>query len=356
MQIGRDPAIPVARSARDTRSKSRLAIGLLGAALVATLLLAGMTLALAPRPVPPPMPTQATNFWLTDAGIKQATAFRGTSRLPAAEAWVRQVAANPVALANVPQYGVPLTTAEIELITSRAKSLTDVRRVMDRFAAEHPDAWAGDYVDGGVLTAVLVDPTGSLRDELLGAIATNAPFSVKTARWTLAELTTLKERVLHDFWLSSRYHLLDLGVNVEANLVELQVSSADESAPARILEHFGAGDQLKVTIDGTGVAELPMGRINGIALDAAGRPVAGLAVELESDVPGVNPTSDVGYETASDGTFMIPDVPATGYTVRLYHQVDRDGKPLPHADWIQAGSKRLEVKPGEVSDARIIVS
>ena len=309
-----------------------------------------------PEPSTTPAPTEAANPWLTDAGIERATQFRQDAHLEASRTWVMHVAVDPDALANLPRYGVPLTSAEITVLSQRAKSIAEVRRVVDAFAAEHPEGWGGDFTSGSQLVAVLVDSTGELANELGSKIAPGAPLRIKLGTWTLAELTALKERVLHDFWMNSRFKLVDLGVNVDRNLVEFQVSSADPSVPAEIAAHFGVGEQLDVTIDGTGVDALPTGTIRGQAHYANGAPATGLAVELSGDIPGAGSTGDVGIQTGDDGSFVIPDVAATGYVVRFLSQVDRQGQPLEAPNWIPVGSKRAEVKPGETTDVLIVVA
>lgn len=358
---GRELGLPAAKPRRRGARSSTLVVVAL-AVVLGTVALAAIGAAWANHPrdeVGPsitPAPTEATSYWLTDAGIDRATEFRQGARLASSRSWVEHVAVDPDALANLPRYGVPLTSAEVTVLSQRAKSIAEVRHVVDAFAAEHPEAWGGDYTMGSQLVAVLVDPTGELAAELGSKIAPGAPLGIKPGTWTLAELTALKERVLHDFWVRTRYQLVDLGVNIDRNLVEFEVSSADPSVPAEIAAHFGVGAQLAVTIDGTGVEALPTGTIQGQARYANGAPAAGLAVELSGDIPGAGSTGDVGIQTGDDGSFVIADVAATGYVVRFLSQADRRGQPLEFSDWILVGSKRVEVEPGETTDVQIIVS
>jgi hypothetical protein len=336
-----------------------IAVALSGVAIVAVATIGLGWANLQPSETGPsstPTPTKAANYWLSDAGIDRATKFREQARLEASRSWVEHVALDPDALANLRRYGVPLTSAEINILSQRAKSIADVRRVTDAFAAGHPEAWAGDYTAGGQLVVVLVDPTGTLSDELGAQIDPGAPFRIRTGRWTLAELTALKERIKGDFWLRNRYELIDLGVNVARNVVELEVSSADPSAPAEIAANFDVGEQLVVTIDGTGVLALPTGTIRGQVQYADGTPATGLVVELKGDIPGAGSTGDVGNGTGDDGIFVFRDVAATGYEVRLFSPYDRQGEWLEYPDWIPVGSKRVEVLPGETTDVVIVVT
>ena len=301
-------------------------------------------------------PTEAVSYWLSDTGVERATDFREKAQLEASRSWVEHVAVDPDALANLPQYGVPLTSAEIAVLAGRAKSISEVRRVTDRFATEHPEAWGGDYTSGGQLVVVLVDPTGELSSELGAKVAPGAPFRIQQGAYTLAELTELKERISSDYWLSTHYKLTELGVTPARNLVELQVSSDDPSVPAEIVAHYDVGDRLAVTIDGTGVLEMPKGRLRGQALYPNGVPAAHLVILLEGDVAGAGSTGDRAIETDVDGSFEFRDIAATGYLVRFMNQFDRNGEYVTAQFWTELGSKRVEVKPGETTDVQVVVA
>jgi hypothetical protein len=69
---------------------------------------------------------------------------------------------------------------------------------------------------------------------------------------TSVTLTRVSVRVSDDPWLQSHDHLLSAGADVEHNTVALEVSGTDPTVPTTIAQHFNLGDQLTVTIDGTG--------------------------------------------------------------------------------------------------------
>lgn len=193
-----------------------------------------------------PPPTVQTNPWLSTDGIARAVTFRKSFGLRADDAWIRLVATNPSALANVATYSIPILDSEVVHIADRETVLAD----LERFRMAHIDSWGGYYFAGNLVVVLLIDPTGSVERELRSAVP--PPLLVRTARWSFQELTDVSIRISDDPWLQAKYHLLSAGADVEHNTVALEVSSADQAAPAEITRHFNLGDQLTVTIDGAG--------------------------------------------------------------------------------------------------------
>ena len=187
-----------------------------------------------------------TNPWLSSDGIARAATFRKAFGLRADDAWLRLVAMNPAALANVTTYSIPILDSEVAHITDRETVLA----ALERFRIAHVDSWGGYYFAGHLVVVLLIDPTGAVERGLRSAVP--PPLLVRAARWSLQELTDLSIRISDDPWLQANYHLLSAGADVEHNTVTLEVSSADQAAPADIARHFNLGDQLTVTIDGTG--------------------------------------------------------------------------------------------------------
>jgi len=193
-----------------------------------------------------PPPRDPTNPWLSSDGIARAVAFRKSFGLRADDAWIRLVATNPRALANVTTYSIPILAAEVAHIADREMVLAD----LEQFRMGHVASWGGYYFGGNLVVVMLIDPTGTVEQELREAVP--PPLLVKAARWSFQELTDLSIRISDDPWLQAHYHLLSAGADVEHNTVALEVSSADPAAPAEIARYFNLGDELTVTIDGTG--------------------------------------------------------------------------------------------------------
>jgi hypothetical protein len=101
-----------------------------------------------------------------------------------------------------------------------------------------------------------------------------------------------------------------IGVGTLENAVMMDVSSAEPTAVQQIQDHYGLGDKLVVTSDGTGVVFIPNGTIKGKIRTAAGtipRSVDDLSLDYDYDpaVPG-SCGEGVGYGFKSDGTFEYP--------------------------------------------------
>lgn len=265
-------------------------------------------------PTATPTAIALTNPWLAPAELARAEAFRKSYGLASSDSWVRLVASDPQSLLNVGKYSIPMTDAEVAVLRTRIADRQTVLDHLEEFGRDHAAEWAGYYLDNNVIVALLIDPTGAVEREL--RTAAPAPFQVKPARWSLEELTALSNQVSDDHWLPANYHIMSAGVDVEHNNVALEVSSADPAAPAKIVAHFKADDDLVVSIDHTGAAVLPKGAMTGRAVDVSGKPAAGLGVELVPDIPGVD-TGEIGRATDADGAFELGDIAATGYLIRL---------------------------------------
>jgi hypothetical protein len=298
------------------------------------------------------MASAATNSWQTPDGIARAVAFRKSFGLRGDDAWVRSVASDPRALANVTKFSIPMTDAEVADFRTRLADRSAVLADLEQFRAAHVETWGGYYFDADLLVVSLIDPTGTVEQELRKAVP--PPLRVAQARWSRQELDALALRVSNDPWLPARYHLLSVGADVEHNAVAIEVSSANPNAPAEIARHFNLGDELIVTIDGTGVAALPKGAITGKAVDIHGKPAAGLDIELVPDIPGAD-TGEIGRGTAADGSFEIGNIPAIGYEIRLVVGPDTVGHPSA-SQGIQVGEAIVEVKADKTADVTITVT
>jgi hypothetical protein len=164
----------------------------------------------------------------------------------------------------------------------------------------------------------------------------------------------LSDRIAQDGWLRGEgFYLLDLGPDIRENVEQLHVSSAEPGAAGRIARHYGAGDMLIVTSDGTGVTSLPTGGLAGVVLDRFGRPVPELDVEIVGDIPGSGSRGDRGVETDSRGEFVMNDITATGYEVRLLDPTAADGARLEGADRIHVRTFRVTIEPGSMTFVQV---
>jgi hypothetical protein len=201
-----------------------------------------------------PPASDSTNPWLSGAQLDRAVALRKSLGLRTDDAWLRFVATSTQAIANAARYSIPITDGEIAAITNREAILAD----LEQFRTSHLETWAGYYFDGDTVVVLLIDPTGVVAQQLRAAVP--GPLAVKPARWSLQHLNDLATRIADDPWLQARYQLLSAGADVEHNSVAIEVSTKDQTAPATIAAHYNLGEELVVTIDGTGPqSEAPNG-------------------------------------------------------------------------------------------------
>jgi hypothetical protein len=322
-----------------------LALGAAGVAVIATLPKLG-------SPAAPVTPSASSNPWLAPSGVARAQGLRASFGLRYEDSWVRFVATDPQSLANVGKYSIPMTDAEVADLGARLADQQTVLGDLEQFANAHSGAWGGDYLNGDQIVVLLLDPTGAVEKELRTVVP--AQFMVKQARNRLAELNDVSTRVSADPWLLSHYHTISAGVDVEHNTVALEVSSADQSVPATIADHFKLGDKLSISIDGSGAALLPKGNVIGRAVDASGKAAAGLDIQLVPDIPGVD-TGEVGRQTSADGSFEIVGIAATGYQIRLVVGPATTGHPEASQKTL-VGAARVKVTANKTTSVTIVVT
>jgi hypothetical protein len=284
-----------------------------------------------------------------------AVAVRESFGLPADEDWVKAVAAMPDAVANVPAFSVPMTDNEVALLTHRAQTTEAVSTDVQRFVRDHPEQWAGLYVDGGYVVAQFAGLTADLERRLRASVSPDAPLVVQSVPWTTEELDALRDRIRNDEWLAARYDLLDLGVDVRRNEVQLRVAAAKDEAIADIARHYGDSGMLVVTIDGVGATEAPRGSLLGHIVDANGASLSGLEVDLAPVEGNANPTHDVGIETNAQGRFHVGDIAAAEYVVRVSDATAPDGTHLEGPDRLLLVETRVTVEAGPISEVTIQV-
>lgn len=302
-------------------------------------------------------PIGSRTGYIAEHEIAKAVAFRQSVGLRHDRAWVETVAAGPEAEQGVRAFGVPLTTVEVLELRRRARTADAVTSVIQSYARSRSDTWAGLHVEDGLVVGRFTDDIEAHQAALRVLLAPNARWALERARWTLAEMQELRDRIAHDGWLRTEgYDLVDLGADIRANVVQLHVSSARPDAAERIALHYGAGDILVVTSDGTGVASLPTGDLGGIVVDVLGRPVDGLDVEVVGDIPGSGPAGDRGIQTDQDGEFRIYGITATGYELRLLDPTTPNGAFLEGAERILVRSLRVEVVAGAVTFVQVTVA
>jgi len=253
---------------------------------------------------------------LTADAVADAIAFRKAFVLRADEAWVRHVAADPRASTS---YGVPLMLDEEAVVAAKTSTPDGVRAAITTYAQSQPD-YAGirkDYLRGGMPVVYFAGRLDEHRADLTKLLPVGTTFDVVLVKFSWDELHALQDRIVHDSaWMTSiAAYLEGVGIDPERNLVKVEISSANAKAATEIADHYNAQDRIYVVSDGLGTHLLPTGTLVVRAVDARGRPLAGLIVLLEGDVSGSG-IGDVGLGTGRDGEWR-GDVISIGYTVKL---------------------------------------
>jgi hypothetical protein len=132
-----------------------------------------------------------------DPRLAAAVAFREKIGLRSDLAWVRLVADDPAAQAGIPSVGVPLMPDELAALEQRASTAKAVALVVEDYIADHPEQYAGHYIDpaSGVVTAMFTEAIPAHEAALLARVRPGAPLRVRLARWTMAELGAVQARI-----------------------------------------------------------------------------------------------------------------------------------------------------------------
>ena len=276
-----------------------------------------------------PAPSPSANPWLSDARINEAIRFREGVGLRSDPAWVRSVAERPDA---VFEFGIPMTPDELAEFQLRNANADAVIETVKAYGTDHPDAWAGAYIDSDRnVVAMFTRDLDAHAVALRSRVGAGAPLIVRQVDWTDAELQAVFRRIRDDvhqrtWFLVHDIYPLGVGVDTVANQVSVEVSSARSDLDALLEARYDAVGMLAIDSDGTGARLMPTGTLAGRVIDATGTPVAFVDLELTSDVAGAGSLSDVGLRTDAKGRFEIPDVTAVTYYVLVYTYDEVSGK------------------------------
>jgi hypothetical protein len=269
-----------------------------------------------------PAPTLAAVATPSPAEL-EAIRFRTSVGLRADLDYIRAVAADPSASST--KYSVPLLPAEIVELDSRVANADAIRDAIKEYADLHPSEFGGLYLDqqnGGAVTTLW---TGHLADHVAAVmrrIKPGARVAFRLVTYPLRDLQSLQDRISGDWDWMRAFTIAPAGlwVDVIANRVEVDVSSANPDAAALILAHYAVpAGMLSVESDGTGAALIPRGEVHGRVLDSLAKPPGDataqrLNLAWASDGPGTCGGGDIGYGVSGDGSFGLP-CQAGGHTI-----------------------------------------
>jgi hypothetical protein len=245
-----------------------------------------------------------------DLATAAAVQFRTSFGLRADLEFIRAVAKNPAA-SN--EFGVPLLPAEVAEINRRGANADRVGPIVRAYAAEHPAAFGGMWIDqehGGLVTVAFTEDADLHGRELATRLAGVGVVAIRSARYSERELRALQDRVVaEDAWFKTiPAQLRGVGLDVTKNAVEIDISTANLRITELIVARFGIpADAIVVNSDGTGVALEPWGTIRGKIVDVPPKVFPELTLQYTSDRAGAEcGMGDVGIGPKADGTFELP--------------------------------------------------
>lgn len=257
------------------------------------------------RPPAEPLPADVDDA--TRTAIKMRTEYGLRRDI----AWVRQVAANPRASTA---FGFPLLPQEEQSLFARNELPTPVQAVLADYG--HGDQFGGLYIDnalGGVVVVLWTGDVAAHEAAIRPRLPECHPVVFLQVRWSEAELRRWQDRISADWnWMATIPAApRGVGADIMANVVTVDVSSANPNAAAIIVGHYGApAGMIRVQSDGTGAALLPWGTVKGRVLLADGRRPGPndlmVSYGSENDPPGSCGGGDVGYGVPADGAFEYP--------------------------------------------------
>jgi hypothetical protein len=263
-----------------------------------------------PKAAPTPIP-EASLPATADPETREAVRLRTEYGLRRDLAWVQRVANDPTAVMD---FGVPMLPSETASLFARNELADPVRAAVDKYG--HPDELGGLYIDNAQSGVVVVlwttDPAiheAAIRPQLPAC----HPVQFRQVRWSEQELRTWQDRISADIdWIAGIPAAPQgIGVDVVENVVDVDVSSADEDVADKIVAHYDApSGMIRVRSDGTGAVLLPSGTVVGRILLANGRPPGLNDLMLDAGSPGDPPGwcggGDVGFGVPENGRIEYP--------------------------------------------------
>ena len=249
-----------------------------------------------------------------DPDIAQAVSFRELFDLRSDVPFVIASFSDP--MASNTDFGVPLYPVEATKLFAEQAEHDEMIPIVVGYASAFPDESGGVYIDRdehpGMITSLWTDHLTE-HAAALATLLNGRAHLVRQVRYSEAELRALSETFWADVdWMEAiPARMQSLGFGILENAITMDVSSAEPSAVQQIADHYGLGDKLIVTSDGTGVVFIPSGTIKGKIRTADGRVPRSvqdlnLGYQYDPNIPGECGSGDIGYPIEADGTFELP--------------------------------------------------
>jgi hypothetical protein len=195
-------------------------------------------------------PSQSDPLGEVDSDLRTAIELREDLGLRSDEAWVRQVAANPDADSDL--IGIPLTPAESRELEERFARSEDAAAMAGAYGREHPDTFAGLYVDQEHAGRIVVRFTAdherhqAALDALWGEPGV---IVVEAAHFTEAALQDIQHAIADARKDLERQGivLIEVGSGGFENVVEVVVKS-DNPGAEDVIKAFGPAGAVAVEV------------------------------------------------------------------------------------------------------------
>ena len=213
-------------------------------------------------------------------------------------------------------FGVPLYPDEATKLFAEQAEHDEMIPIVVGYASAFPSESGGVYIDRnehpGMITSLWTDHLAE-HAAALATLLNGRANLVRQVRYSEAELRALSETFWPDIdWMEAiPARMQSLGFGILENAITMDVSSAEPTAVQQIEDHYGLGDKLVVTSDGTGVVFIPTGTVKGKIRTADGKVPKSvedlnLGFEYNPNIPGECGSGDIGYGIKADGTFEYP--------------------------------------------------
>ena len=257
--------------------------------------------------------------------IAKAIAGRKNIGMRADEIWVRTVMSDPRAVARD---SIAMSADEAAAFDNRVTVQTQIAPAIIDYGERFPDEWAGAFIDStsGDVFVSFMDNVDEHEADLLALFSPDtARIQVRAVKHSTAELDALNAPIWTDegqAWLEGLgVRVLGGGSRVVENDVLLEGASAkaDATLAPRIKEQFGGVDWLTVDLQFAAPPPTRFGDLRITVIDAAHRPVAGVACWLHPDVAGYA-GDDAIRLTDEQGACHWSQIGAGGYNVEIWQR------------------------------------
>lgn len=263
-----------------------------------------------PRPTPDP------------SQVAEWTAFREAFGLQADPDWISIVAANP---ASENDTGIPLLPSELDALGAAIRSTRSLVEALTWYGERYPDEFAGVSTRGRTVVLYMAGDADAHQARLRRLFPGSSQFEVRQVERSRKELQALAQLVSDEAdWFETIGAYL---VEAHPSLEEVRVTfrAAHEEIGAKISNHFGRPEWLRVEWEGPLAWEGPLGAMVVSVRDQRGHPVVGAQCSWDPIDPSIDADSALAFSTKEDGVCRNDYLPAVAFTVIIRTQIEGQG-------------------------------